>query len=279
MADLIIDSHQHFWDLSRFDYSWMSPGLEVLRRNYLPQDLQPILLAEGVQQTVLVQAHQSIAEAHWLLKLAADTEFIAGVVGWVDLTSPNVGQDLDGLQSYPKFKGVRHLVHDEPDDAWMLRPEVLQGFRELEIRGIPYDFLVRPQHLKYIPQVRDHCPRLRLVIDHIAKPLIAEGRTEGWDREIEIVAKLPNIWCKLSGMSTEAQWDAWTVHDLTPYIEHIVGCFGYGRVMFGSDWPVCNLAGGYKRAKDALAASLGGLSPEDSASLWGLSARQFYVLF
>lgn len=278
MTERVVDSHQHFWDLSRLDYPWMSPAVEVLRRNFLPQDLRPLLLAEGVHQTVLVQAHQSKAEARWLLELAKSTDFIAGVVAWVDLTSPALGKDLDELQRHTKFKGIRHMIHDEPDEGWMIRADVVAGFRELERRDIPYDLLVRPQHLKFVPQLREQCPRLRLVIDHIAKPLIAAGKVAGWDRDIERVAALPNVWCKLSGMITEARWEGWTPEDLTPYVAHVVGCFGYDRVMFGSDWPVCNLAGSYQRVTDALRQTLGPLSAEDSAKIWGRSARQFYQL-
>lgn len=278
MTERVVDSHQHFWDLSRLDYPWMTPTVEVLRRNYLPQDLRPLLLTEGVHRTVLVQAHQSVAEARWMLDLANETDFIAGVVAWADLTSPALGKDLDELQRHTKFKAIRHMIHDEPDDAWMVRADVVAGFRELEGRNIPYDLLVRPPHLKFVPQLREQCPRLRLVIDHIAKPLIATGKMEGWDRDIERVAALPNVWCKLSGMITEARWESWTPEDLTPYVAHVVGCFGYDRVMFGSDWPVCNLAGSYKRVTDALRQTLGPLSAEDSAKVWGRSARQFYQL-
>jgi len=278
MTEVVVDSHQHYWDLSRFDYSWMGPTLEVLRRDYLPQDLRPLLLAEGVHQAVVVQAHQSIAEARWMLELAKETDFIAGVVAWVDLTGAALGRDLDELQRHPKFKGIRHLIHDEPDDAWMLRADVVAGFKELEARNIPYDLLVRPQHLRFVPQLREKCPQLRMVIDHIAKPLIAAGKMEGWDRDIERVAALPNVWCKLSGMITEANWQAWTPDDLKPYVAHVAKSFGYDRVMFGSDWPVCNLAGSYQRVVEALRQALGQLSAEDSAKVWGRTARQFYPL-
>jgi len=278
MSELVVDSHQHFWDLSRLEYPWMTPDLGVLRRNYLPSDLRPLLLAEGVQRTVVVQAHQSLAEAFWLLELAKETDFIAGVVAWADLTSPKLGKDLDELQNHPKFKGIRHLIHDEPDEAWMIRADVVAGFKQLEARNIPYDLLLRPHHLKFVPRLREQCPRLRLVIDHIAKPLIAEHKTEGWDRDMERVAALPGIWCKLSGMITEAQWQSWTLDDLKPYVDHVVKCFGYDRVMFGSDWPVCTLAGSYKRVKDALSQTLGSLSAEESAKVWGGTARHFYQL-
>lgn len=278
MKELVLDSHQHFWDLKRFEYSWMTPQLQVLRRNFIPEDLTPLLSAAGVDKTMVVQAHQSLAEAYWLLELAAANDFIAGVVAWAELTSPSLGNDLDGLQRHPKFKGVRHLLHDEPDEAWMLRPEVVAGFKELERRGIPYDLLVRPQHLKYVPELRDRCARLNLVIDHIAKPPIAIGKMDNWAQDIEKMAQLPNVWCKLSGMITEADWKSWTSQHLKPYVTHVVQCFGYDRLMFGSDWPVCNLAGSYQQVVDALRSALGTLSPDDTEKVWGRNARRFYQL-
>ena len=278
MKELVVDAHQHFGDLERFDYSWMTPQLEVLRRNFMPEDLKPLLSAAGVYKTIVVQAHQSLAEAYWLLELAEAHDFIAGVVAWVGLTSSSLGNDLDGFERNPKFKGVRHLLHDEPDEAWMLRSEVVAGFKELERRGIPYDLRVRPEHLKYVPELRERCPRLNLVIDHIAKPPIAAGKMDDWPQDIEKVAALPNVCCKLSGMITEADWKGWTPRDLNPYVSHVVRCFGYDRLMFGSDWPVCNLAGSYQQVVDALRTVLGPLSTDDAAKVWGRNARQFYQL-
>jgi L-fucono-1,5-lactonase len=278
VKEIVVDAHQHFWDLERLEYSWMTPDLAVLRRNYLPEDLTPLLSAAGVDRTIVVQAHRSLAEAYWLLELAAANDFVCGVVAWAELASPMLAKDLDELQQHAKFKGVRHLLHDEPDDAWMLRPEVVAGLKELERRGIPYDLLVRPQHLKYIPELRERCQRLDLVIDHIAKPLIASRKMDGWAQDIERVAKLPKIWCKLSGMITEAKWNNWTPEDLKPYVTHVVDCFGYDRVMFGSDWPVCKLAGSYERVVDALRTVLGPLSSEINAKVWGRNALEFYQL-
>lgn len=278
MNDLVVDAHQHFWDPERFEYTWMTPELASLRRNYLPEDLKPILAAAGVDRTVLVQAHQSLAEAHWLLELAATSEFIAGVVVWAGLASPSLCEDLDALQRHAKFKGVRHPIHDEPDDTWMLRPDVLAGFRELERRGIPYDLLLRSRHLKFVLRLQEYCPGLNLVLDHIAKPPVAEGRMDNWARDIERVASLPNVLCKLSGMITEAAWRNWTPMDLKPYVKHVVQCFGYNRLMFGSDWPVCTVAGSYQHVVDALRQILGPLSAQDAAKVWGGTARRFYRL-
>jgi len=274
----VIDAHQHFWDLGRFDYPWMTGPAAPLRRNYLPDDLKPILDDAGVRRTVVVQATPSLDESRWLLELAAAHDFIAGAVVWVDLTSPGLGNVLDELQTHAKFCGVRHLVHDEPDEAWIVRPDVLAGLRELERREIPYDLLLRPPHLKYVSRVAEHCPRLRMVLDHLGKPRIADHVLEGWAQDIETVACLPNLWCKLSGMITEADWRRWTPDDLKPYVDHVVGQFGYGRIMFGSDWPVCTLAGSYSQVVDALRQALGPLNAADAARVWDENARAFYRL-
>jgi L-fuconolactonase len=278
MKQVIVDSHQHFWEIGRFDYPWMTPQIEILPRNLLPEDLRPLLREAGVDRTVVVQAHPSLAEARWLLELAASNNFIAGVVGWVDLTSTRLANDLDELERHAKFKGVRHLIQDEPDDTWMLRKDVLEGFRELERRKIPFDVLIHPRHLKHVPKVREYCPSLRLVIDHIAKPPIARRQIDTWARDLEAVACLPYVWCKLSGMITEADWKSWAPQDLKPYVQHVVRLFGYDRLMFGSDWPVCTLAGSYQQVVEALHECVGPVSNSDGASLWGGTARLFYRL-
>jgi len=277
VKEFVVDAHQHFWDIGRFQYPWMTPELTVLRRNFLPDNLKPILNRIGVDRTVLVQAQHSMAETRWFLELAADHEFIGGVVGWADLTSPGLGRDLDELQAHSKFKGLRHIVHDEPDDNWILRPEVVAGLAELERRGIPYDLLLRPQHLQHVPKIRERCPRLRMVVDHIAKPPIAQQkRLESWERHMATIARDPDIYCKISGMITEADWARWKPTDLKPWVGFVVDCFGYDRVMFGSDWPVCLLAGTYDRVFDALVEVLGPIRDEDRTQIFGANARRFY---
>jgi L-fuconolactonase len=278
MSELIVDAHQHFWDVERFSYPWMAGRAEPLHRNFLPGDLKPLLIENGVDRTVLVQAQQSLAEARWLLDLAAAHDFIAAAVVWVDLTSAHLGKDLDELQLNLKFKGVRHQIEDEPDDTWMLREDVIAGFAELERRGIPYDLLVRPRHLKYVPRLRERCPDLRMVVDHLAKPPISTAATDCWARDIEIVAQLPDVWCKLSGMITEADWKSWTPDTLKPYVQHVVDHFGNDRLLFGSDWPVCTLAGSYQQVGDALRQVLGRLPPAEEKKIWGRNACDFYGL-
>jgi L-fuconolactonase len=275
---MIVDAHQHFWDPSRFQYFWMTPAVQPLIRPFLPQHLRPLLAPAEVARTVIVQAISSAAEAQWLLELASSNEFIAGVVTWADLPNKGLAKELDKLQTHPMFKGVRHQIENEPDDAWMVREDVLSGFTELERRVIPYDLLVHTRHLRYIPLVRERCPRLKLVVDHLAKPRIAEREFDEWASQLEQVSRLPDIWCKLSGMTTEAKWDAWTPDDLRPYVQHVIGQFGLDRVIFGSDWPVCTLAGSYRQVADALRQALGPLSEGDARKLWGENACKFYKL-
>lgn len=274
----MIDAHQHFWEPRLFDYPWMTPEVEPLRRAFLPADLEPILRESGMDRTVVVQAAHSLEESRWLLDLAASTGFVAGAVVWADLASPDLGAQLDELQRRPKFCGVRHLTHDEPEEAWIVRPDVVAGLQELERRDIPFDLLLRPQHLKYVARVRERCPALRLVIDHLAKPPIATHRLENWARDMASVARLRGVWCKLSGMVTEAAWGRWSPADLKPYVDHVVREFGYDRLMFGSDWPVATLAGSYGQVVGALREVLGKLDPADAAKVWGGNAREFYRL-
>lgn len=176
MGRQVIDSHQHFWDIQRFQYWWLTPDRAVLNRNFLPEDLCRLIQESGVDRTVIVQTHPSVQEAMWLLELADGNDFIAGVVGWVDLTSPNIGKDLDLLQKHPKFKGIRHPIEAEPDDAWMLRTDVVSGLAELGRRGIPYDLEIWPRHLKYIPELREKCPQVGLVLDHFGCRPLPKGR-------------------------------------------------------------------------------------------------------
>jgi L-fuconolactonase len=273
-----IDAHQHFWDLERLEYSWMPPGENILRRNYLPEDLRTILEDNRFDGSVLVQANTVMAETRWLLELAAENPFILGVVGWVDLTDSGLPGVLDELQRHSRFKGVRHAVHDEADTNWLLRPEVLRGLGELARRGIPYDLLVRPVHLPLVPRLAEAVPDLRMVVDHIAKPLIAEHRLEGWADDIAAAAKIPGMHCKLSGMITEADHQNWTSEDLRPYVQHVLNVFAPERLMFGSDWPVCKLAGSWKRVLAAFTQACGPQPQNVRDRLLGDTAAEFYRL-
>ena len=270
---MIIDSHQHFWQVGRFDYPWMSSDLGVLYRDYLPDDLAPIL--NGVKQTVLVQASNSLAESRWLLDLADANDFIAGVVGWVDLMSVKIDTQLDELCARPKFKGVRHLVESEPHDDWLVQPAVLSGLRKLSERGLSYDLLVHTRHLKYMPHIAESCPDLPLVIDHLAKPPIARNEIKEWSEALKPVARYPNIHCKLSGLVTEANWGSWQTDDLRPYVDYALELFGPDRMMFGSDYPVCLLAASYDRVLGSFQELLG---DSDRDKIFSKNAARFYRL-
>lgn len=274
----MIDSHQHFWQVGRFDYPWMSADNKVLYRDYLPGQLEPILRANGVEKTVLVQASNSVAESRWLLELGDEHPFIAGVVGWVDLMSDDVDRQLDELSAHAKFKGVRHLVEGEPDDEWLMQPNVINGLKRLSSYGLSYDLLVHTRHLKYVPSLADQCPDLSFVIDHMAKPPIANGEVDNWYSALKVVATNPRIYCKLSGLVTEANWETWQTSDLAPYVERALELFGPRRLIFGSDHPVCLLAASYDRVLDSFREVLTGLNDDEKERIFETNAQEFYRL-
>lgn len=255
----------------------MTDGLQPLRRNFGPGDLQPLLSERGVNRTVVVQAISSVDETRYLLELASETPFVAGVVGWVDLADPGVGAVVADLRN-DYLVGIRHQVHDEPDPAWLLRGEVQRGLAELAAAGLAYDLLVRTRELPAALQTARAHPELRFVIDHIAKPSIADGEVEAWARAIEPFAGLANVYCKLSGLVTEADWNAWKPDDLVPYVQRVLDWFGEDRLMFGSDWPVCLLAASYGEVMDALDGALGDLGERARAKIYGGNAVAFYGL-
>lgn len=273
-----IDSHQHFWDPNHLPYPWMPQEPGILRRTYLPPDLKPHLEASRFDGCITVQAAQVNEEAEWMLDLADQYSFIKGVVAWVDLKDEKVGTRLDQLQKRRQFKGVRHLVHDEEDVKWLLRPDVIRGLKELERRNIPYDLLLRPPHLPVVKPLADALPNLRMVIDHIAKPLIKDKVMEPWARQMEEISKIPQIYVKLSGMITEADHQSWKAPDLAPYLNHVFQLWGPDRCMFGSDWPVCRLAGEWKQVLAAFTQALGPLQQPVREKILGETATKFYQL-
>jgi L-fuconolactonase len=275
---MIIDSHQHFWQVGSFDYPWMRSDDAVLYRDYLPPTLEPILKRNHVEKTVLVQASNSVAESRWLLNLADAYPFIAGVVGWVDLTGPGVEDELNELTAHAKFKGVRHLVESEPADDWLVQPAVLEGLQQLASYGMSYDLLVHTRHLQHVTTIAETCPELSLVIDHMAKPPIARGEFEEWATALKAVAHYPNVHCKLSGLVTEANWSAWRSDDLRPFVERALDLFGVARLMFGSDHPVCLLAATYERVLESFEEILKGLSDEEREQVFADNAAAFYRL-
>ncbi len=273
-----IDAHQHFWHYDPAEYSWIGAGMEVLKRDHLPGDLAPLLHAAGLDGSVAVQARQSVEETRWLLELAAREPAIKGVVGWVDLRSADAGRDLERLVVDAKLRGVRHVVQDEPDDEFMLRPDFLRGLSVLAEFGLSYDLLVFPRQLPAACRVVERLPQQRFVVDHIAKPLIREGRLEPWATDLRRLAALPNVMCKVSGLVTEASWQGWRAEDFAPYLDVVFEAFGPGRIMFGSDWPVCTLAAGYQQVVGLVAGYVASLPPAEQAGVWGSNAARFYGL-
>lgn len=277
-TSMIVDSHQHFWQVGRFDYPWMSSDVPVLYRDYLPQTLEPILAANKVEKTVLVQASNSLAESRWLLTLADENPFIAGVVGWVDLMKPEVSGQLEELSAHPKFKGVRHLVESEPADDWLTQPAVLHGLQQLARHNMSYDLLVHTRHLRYAGTVAEQCPDLSLVIDHMAKPPIVRGEFTEWSGQLRPLAAFKNVHCKLSGLVTEADWREWQTEGLRPYVDYVLELFGPERMMFGSDYPVCLLAASYERVLESFLEMLKNLNDGERDKIFSLNATNFYRL-
>ncbi|MFE4663760.1 amidohydrolase family protein [Streptomyces sp. NPDC056716] len=277
-----IDAHQHFWDPRRFHYPWMQgAALDPLRRPFAPDDLAPELAAGGIDGSVLVQTVSEVAETRMFLDIARETPFVHGVVGWVDLTAPDVGDVLDELREEygPLFVGVRHQVHDEDDASWLERPDVRRGLGAIAARGLVYDLLVRTRELPAATSTVAALPDLHFVLDHIAKPRIADGWDSVWATALADLADLPNVDVKLSGMVTEADWKDWSPHTLRPFVDHVLGLFTVQRVMFGSDWPVCLLAADrYGDITDALATVLGDLSAGEAERVFGRNAQQCYRL-
>jgi L-fuconolactonase len=279
----VIDSHQHFWELNRFMYGWLdAPQLAPIRRNFLPSDLAPLLKQAGVDKSIFVQTQHNLAEARWVLRLAGQYDFIAGVVGWVDLASPDCERQLLEFRGQPKFVGVRHITQDEPDPDFIVREDVLRGLAVLEKHAVPFDLLFYVQHLRHAATLAKRFPALPLVIDHLAKPRIkagmAAGEMAGWSDDLRAAAQYPNVYCKLSGLVTEADWAHWKPADLRPYVRTALDLFGPERCMYGSDWPVCLLAGSYQAVIDALRECVSDLSPTDRDRIFGGTAARFYRL-
>jgi len=250
----------------------------VLGRSYRPAELAPALAAAGADRTVLVQAHGSADETRWMLDLASDHPFIAGVVGWADLTDPAAGAALDELADDPALVGVRYTAADQGATPWLARDDVRRGLGEVAKRGLTFDLLIRPEHLPHIPRLVEAVPTLRIVIDHLANPPIASGATAGWIEGMRAAAACPNVFCKLSGLVTRADPQRWRPKDLRPYVAEAVEAFGIERVMFGSDWPVCRKAGEYGQVVAALGDALGPITHDEAAAVWGGTAERFYNL-
>jgi L-fuconolactonase len=279
---MIIDGHQHFWDPARANYPWMEAAeLAPIRRAFGAADLAPLLKANGIDASIVVQCRSALDETEEFLRIAAATPFVVGVVGWADLTDPLLGETLDRLRTSPggdKLVGIRHQVHDEGDPDWLLRENVQRGLAAVFARDLAYDLLVRARELPAAIATAQAFPQARFVLDHAAKPPIAAGGSTDWSDRIASLAACSNVWCKISGLATEATWDDWDAERLFPFVAHAATCFGEDRLIFGSDWPVCLLAGSYGAIKGALEACLAKLGPRVREKAFGVNAKAAYRL-
>jgi len=273
----MIDAHQHFWELARGDYGWLTPALAPIDRDFGPSDLRPILGRHGIARTVLIQAAPTEAETRYLLDIANRTDFVAGVVGWTDFEAPEAPNRIAALAANPSLLGLRPMVQDIPDDDWLLRPGLAPAFAAMTAHDLVFDALVLPRHLPRLLSVIERHPGLDIVIDHGAKPEIRDRRFEPWASDMRRIAEAPQVVCKLSGLATEAEL-GWTVESLRPYIERLLELFGPSRLLWGSDWPVVNLAGGYDRWRETTEILLAGLAPEEQSAILGGTATRVYGL-
>jgi L-fuconolactonase len=273
-----IDAHQHFWIYDPREYEWIDETMVSLRRDFLPAELKDELEREGFHGSVAVQARQSLQETRWLLELAAQSQFILGVVGWVDLRSPQVYRDLKALAVNPRLVGVRHIVQSEPDDRFLLQPAFLQGVSLLGEFDLAYDILIYPRHLPVAAEFVRHFPNQRFVLDHLAKPQVKTGSLHPWKEGIKELAALPNVHCKLSGLVTEADWNHWQPEDMTPYLDAAFEYFGPDRLMMGSDWPVCTLSGSYSRVNRLVKEYLNKHWQQEREAILGGNAKRFWRL-
>jgi L-fuconolactonase len=272
-----IDAHQHFWHYDPARDGWITEEMSILRRDFLPDELKPLLDSLGVDGTVAVQADQSEAETRFLLGLAESHPFIRGVVGWVDLMAPALEARLEHFSMFGRLCGVRHIAQAEPDD-FLARDDLARGIALLSEFGLTYDILVYPRQLPAVVSLVEKLPESPFVVDHLAKPLIREGQTLPWATHMNELARYPNVWCKLSGLVTEADWRRWRPEDIRPYLDIVFEAFGPDRLMFGSDWPVCVLAASYRQVWELLDSYASQLSRADRAKVFGDNAASFYGL-
>ena len=278
---LTVDAHHHFWDPARATYPFLTDELAAIRRRFGPEDLRPLIEANGIARTILVQTRSDSGETRAFLATAATTDFIAGVVGWVDLAGPDVAGSIGALRAGPggeRLVGVRHQVQDEPDPGWLARPDVRRGIAEVGAAGLAYDLLVRPREMAVALETVRALPGVRFVIDHLAKPPIASGELQPWAGLLRQFGAEPNVWCKVSGLVTEADWLAGRPEDLVPYVRVAIETFGPGRLMFGSDWPVCLVAASYERVLAAARFALDGLDEAALRRVFGETATEVYRL-
>ena len=273
-----VDAHQHFWIYNSDEFGWIDESMFAIRRDFGPEHLQPELVRNGFDASVVVQTRQTLEETRWLLGLAERFTAIAGVVGWVDLCSPEVEGQLAGFAKSRKLVGIRHIVQAEPDDRFLLRPEFLRGIATLEQFDLAFDILIYTRHLPVAAEFVERFPRQRFVLDHLAKPPIKSGETKSWAQGIRRLAAFPNVFAKVSGLVTEADWQRWKPEDIAPYLDVAFECFGSERLMIGSDWPVCLVAGDYTRVMDVVKHYLQRQTAEVNEAVLGGNAQRFWRL-
>ena len=273
---MYLDAHQHFWYYNPEEHVWMTEDMDVLKHDFLQDDLTPLLQGTGFDGTIVVQARQTLEETEWLLELSDRYEQIKGVVGWVDLRSPEISAQLEKYSKHPKLKGVRHVVHDEPDDHFMLLPEFQRGIAALKEFNLTYDLLLFPKHLPIALQLVEQFPEQPFVIDHISKPFIKDGLISPWKEDMITIAQHSNVFCKISGMVTEANWKQWKTDDFTPYLDTVFEAFGVDRLMIGSDWPVCTLCGNYATVLNIVRDYLQQFPVETREKILGGNCAKFY---
>ncbi|MBS0001047.1 MAG: amidohydrolase family protein [Cyclobacteriaceae bacterium] len=273
-----IDAHQHFWNYNENEYSWIDNRLGMLKRDFKPENLKEELDDNGFSGSVAIQARQTVEETRWLLSLARQYDFIKTVVGWIDLQSEKIEEHLIEFTGERKFAGVRHVIQDEKDINFMLKKDFLQGISYLQDYGLTYDLLIYPRHLKVANQFVSKFPEMKFVVDHLAKPSIKEGITEPWANDIRILARNGNVFCKLSGMVTEADWAKWKPADFSPYMDVILDAFGPERIMLGSDWPVCLAAGTYRSVVNLVLEYIRRFSADEQQKIVRDTCLSFYSI-
>jgi L-fuconolactonase len=275
---LRIDAHNHFWKFDPVRDSWIDDSMQVIRRDFLPEDLQPLLSRNDLDGCIAVQADQSEAENQFLLQLAAEYSFIRGIVGWVDLQSNHLKERLSYYKGFPSMKGFRHILQGEKDRALMLQPAFKSGIAQLKEFGFTYDILIYPDQIGYAVTLCNEFPSQPFVIDHLAKPVIKKNGLQEWAAAMEGFRNQRNVYCKISGMLTEADWAHWKAEDFKPYMDTVLNIFGINRVMFGSDWPVCLLAGNYNEVFEITQKYFSQFSEVDQSLVFGGNAQQFYSI-
>ncbi len=275
---LKIDTHQHFWQYDPVRHDWIDGPMAAIQRDFMPEDLKPVLEKHGIDGCIAVQVDQTEDETHFLLDQAKQHSFIEGVVGWVDLSAANIRERLAHLSSFDKLCGFRHIVQGEADVNFMLRPDFMRGIEALKAFNFTYDILIYPHQLGAALELIRRFPEQPFVIDHIAKPYIKDGFFDGWAAMMGTIATHPNAYCKVSGMVTEARWPGWQYEDFVPYLDVVFEAFGTDGTMFGSDWPVCLVAGTYAEVIDIVRRFTDSFSKEEKASIFDINGRAFYGL-